>query len=333
MASTSPVAVTLNLCVKMDENKQLEDLVKHMAEQPVSPAVHALADHVRGLFEDTAQAILFYGSCLRSGDDREGIVDLYVLVDSYHRAYDKHIWASLNKLLPPNVYYLEIPFKGRTVRAKYAVLSLEDFNRGVSMDWFHSYIWGRFAQPTALVYACNETVAEQIHLSLARAVNTFINNVLPQAPNHFSGQDLWYRGLSLSYRAELRAERPEKLVRLYDAAPQYYIDVTAAALQDFAGKGVSVDANQPDRYQLRLAESERQRNGRMWRIRFFQGKLLSVLRLLKGWATFAGGTDYILWKIKRHTGVEEKLTPQMRRFPLLAVCVLGWRIYRRGGFR
>ena len=327
------MAVTLNLCVKMDKNQQLTDLVRIMAEQPVSPAVNALADHVRDLFQETAQAILFYGSCLRSGDDRDGIVDLYVLVDNYHRSYSKHIWAALNKLLPPNVYYLEIPFEGRTVRAKYAVLSLDDFNRGVSSDWFHSYIWGRFAQPTALVYARNDAVAEQIHRSLARAVKTFIKNVLPQAPDNFSGRDLWYCGLSLSYRAELRAERPEKLVRLYDAAPQYYIDVTAAALQDFTGKGVSVDVNQSECYQLRLAESERERNGRLWRLRFIQGKLLSVLRLLKGWLTFAGGTDYILWKIKRHTGVEEKLTPQLRRYPLLAVCVLGWRLYRRGGFR
>jgi hypothetical protein len=295
--------------------------------------VHALADHVRGLFEKTAQAILFYGSCLRSGDDREGIVDLYVLVDSYPRTYSRHIWATLNKLLPPNVYYLEIPFEGRKVRAKYAVLSVADFHRGVSPDWFHSYIWGRFAQPTAVVYARTEDVAAKIYQSLARAVRTFVSNVLPQAPAEFSGRDFWYCGLSHSYRAELRAERPDKLVKLCDAAPQYYTEVTAAVLQELSAEGLSVDVKQPDRYLVSIADSERRHNGKLWRVRFFQGKLLSVLRLLKGWATFAGGTDYILWKIKRHTGVEEKLTPHLRRHPLLAVCVIGWRLYRRGGFR
>ena len=317
----------------MDEKKQLTDLVRHMAEQPVSPAVHALADHVRGLFDKTAQAILFYGSCLRSGDDREGIVDLYVLVDSYPRTYPKHIWAALNKLLPPNVYYLEIPFEGRKVRAKYAVLSVADFHRGVSQDWFHSYIWGRFAQPTAVVHARTGDIAAEIYQSLARAVRTFVSNVLPQAPAEFSGRDFWYCGLSLSYRAELRAERPDKLVKLCDAAPQYYTEVTAAILQELSTEGLAVDFKQPDRYHVSIADAERRYNGKMWRIRFLQGKLLSVLRLLKGWATFAGGTDYILWKIKRHTGVEEKLTPHLRRHPLLAVCVIGWRLYRRGGFR
>lgn len=317
----------------MGKTKPLIDIVRRMAEQPVRPAVHALADHVRGRFEKSARAILFYGSCLRTGDDRDGIVDLYVLVNSYHRSYDKPIWASLNKLLPPNVYYLEIPFEGRTVRAKYAVLSLADFHRGVSRNWFHSYIWGRFAQPTAVVYASSDAVAERIYESLARAVRTFVANVLPEVPSAFSGRDFWYCGLSLSYRAELRAERAEKLVRLCDAAPQYYAEVTAAALEDLELDGISIEVRKPDCYRARVGATERRRSRRRWRVRTFQGKWLSVLRLLKGWATFAGGTEYILWKIKRHTGVEEKLSPHLRRHPLLAVCVIGWRLYRRGGFR
>lgn len=323
----------LPLCANMDENNQLNELVGNMARQPVSPAVHALAEHIRGLFSDTAQAVLFYGSCLRSGDDRDGIVDLYVLVDSYQRSYSKHIWATLNKLMPPNVYYLEIPFQDRKVRAKYAVLSLADFQNGVTHDWFHSYIWGRFAQPTALVYARNDKVADQVNRSLAQAVLTFVGNVAPQTPPRFSGRDLWYRGLSLSYKAELRAERSDKLARLYDAAPDYYAALTAAALDELKSAGLSVDVTEEGEFHLRLSPSERRRSAHAWRLRFLQGKLLSALRLLKGWATFAGGTEYILWKIKRHTGVSVELTPHLRRHPLLAVFVIGWRLYRRGGFR
>ena len=321
------------LCAGMDKNRQLTELVRHMAQQPVSTAVLALAEHIRSLFSKTVQAILFYGSCLRSGDDRDGIVDLYVLVDSYHRSYPKHIWAALNKLLPPNVYYLEIPFEGRVVRAKYAVLSLADFRKGVTPDWFHSYIWGRFAQPTALVYARRREIAEQVHHCLAQAVRTFVGNVAPQAGSIFTGRDLWYCGLSLSYRAELRAERPTKLARLYDAAPEYYTAVTAAALRDLESSGLSIDTPESESFHLRLPSAARRRNALFWRLRFFQGKLLSALRLLKGWATFAGGTDYILWKIQRHTGVAVELTPHLRRHPLLAVFVMGWRLYRKGGFR
>ena len=308
-------------------------MVRKMALQPVSPGVLALADHIRGRFSNTAQAILFYGSCLRSGDDSDGIVDLYVLVDSYRRSYAKHIWASLNKLLPPNVYYIEIPFEDRMVRAKYAVLSLADFQKGVTPDWFHSYIWGRFAQPTALVYARTTGIADQIHGCLARAVLTFVGNVVPQTPPRFSDRDLWYKGLSLSYKAELRAERPEKLVRLYDAAPDYYKDLTAAALHELKSTGLPVKTADTGEFQIQLPDADRRQNANGWRLRFLQGKLLSALRLLKGWATFAGGTEYILWKIKRHTGVSVTLTPHLHRHPLLAIFVIGWRLYRKGGFR
>ena len=317
----------------MNENSSLSDLIRQTALQPVSPAVQALGGHIRGRFQGALQAILFYGSCLRTGDDRDGIVDLYVLVDSYHRCYSRHIWASLNKLLPPNVYYLEVPFEDRTVRAKYAVLSLTDFCKGASRAWFHSYIWGRFAQPTALVYVRDEAVSARIHRSMAGAVRTFVESVLPQVPATFCARDLWQRGLSFSYRAELRAERPAKLARLYDAAPAYYSAATAAALRDLTAAGYPVEALAPDRYRLRLSDAARRRNAMLWRLRIFQGKLLSALRLLKGWATFAGGTDYILWKIKRHSGVAVELTPRLRRHPLLAVCVIGWRLYKKGGFR
>ena len=87
----------------MKATSHLSDLVRTMARQPVPPAVHALADRIRRTYPLSAQAILFYGSCLRTGDDREGIVDLYLLVDSYHRTYARHLWAALNKLMPPNV--------------------------------------------------------------------------------------------------------------------------------------------------------------------------------------------------------------------------------------
>jgi len=312
---------------------QLSDLVRTAATQPVSPAVRALAEHLRKAHPDAAQAILFYGSCLRSGDDRDGIVDLYLLVDTYHRTYAKHIWAALNKLLPPNVYYLEVPFQQRVVRAKYAVLSLADFQRGTSADWFHSYIWGRFAQPTALIYARDASVADLVQRCLAEAVRTMARQVLPQLPERFSARDFWSRGLALSYRAELRAERPGKLARLYDDASAYYTSLTAALVSELP-PGAGVSAEGPTGfYRNRQPDAARRRSRWMWRVRFVQGKLLSALRLLKGWATFAGGTDYILWKIERHSGVSEELTPYLRRHPLLAVCVVGWRLYRKGGFR
>ena len=130
----------------------LTTLIDQESSSPAPPGVQALTDELLNRYGDTAQAILFYGSCLRTGDESDGIVDLYLLVDSYRTAYRSRRQVFTNKLLPPNVFYLELPVRDRVVRTKYAVLTLKDFQRGTSLQWFHSYLWGRFAQPVALIY-------------------------------------------------------------------------------------------------------------------------------------------------------------------------------------
>jgi hypothetical protein len=77
-----------------------------------------------------------------------GIVDLYVLVDRYRAAYGSALPAIANALLAPNVYYIEVPFAGRIARAKYAVISLEHFERGVAR-WFHPVSVGRGSRSRA----------------------------------------------------------------------------------------------------------------------------------------------------------------------------------------
>ena len=100
----------------MHTESQLTDLICQQISQPASPAIHELADTLLAAYEKTVLAVLFYGSCLRTGNDRGGLVDLYVIVSSYTAAFPKSILSPLNKLLPPNVFYLEVPFEDRRVR-------------------------------------------------------------------------------------------------------------------------------------------------------------------------------------------------------------------------
>lgn len=308
------------------------NLIRRMASQPTAAAVNALAERVLAQHGESVQAVVFYGSCLRSGDDRGGMVDLYAIVDRYRSAYPSWVWALLNKLLPPNVFYLEIPAEGRVVRAKYAILSLADLERGVSPAWFHSYLWGRFAQPTAVLYARRPEAAERVHAALGQAVVTFLTRAIPCLPAHFSVRDLWLKGLSLSYRAELRAERPEKVAGLFQASSDYYAEITAAALPALPFSIHRVEGTAGS-YESRISYGRRMTCRAGWKVRSFQGKILSLVRLLKGAFTFAGGLDYILWKIERHTGVAVEVPPRLRQHPILALCVLSWRLYRKGAFR
>jgi hypothetical protein len=308
------------------------DLIRQKAAQPAAEAVQALAERIRATFGDAVHGILFYGSCLRSGDDRGGMVDLYVIVERYRDAYRSWFWAVLNKILPPNVFYLETRAGGRVVRAKYAVLSLADLKAGTSRAWFHSYLWGRFAQPAAVLYAKDAGTAEQLHQALGQAAITFLVRVIACAPERFSTRQLWLQGLSLSYRAELRAERPEKVAGLFQASADYYDQITTAALPLLPYRIERIAADEL-LFEARISHWRRFGCRLGWRIRSLQGKILSMVRLLKGAFTFSGGLDYILWKIERHTGVTVEVPARLRRHPILAICVLSWRLYRKGAFR
>jgi hypothetical protein len=311
----------------------LLNVVRRKSAQPLAAAIRILAEHTRVRHGDSVQAILFYGSCLRSGDDRDGMVDLYVIVDRYRRAYRSWFWALLNKILPPNVFYLEVPMPERVARAKYAVLSMADLQRGTSPGWFHSYLWGRFAQATALAYVRSPQVAEAVHTALSQAVLTFLGRVIPRLPSHFAADEMWVRGLTLSYRTELRAERREKMAVLFQSAPDYYAQITDAALAALPYHVDAVDEGGKRSYRSRISNGQRLKCRIGWAVRTFQGKILTVLRLLKGAFTFTGGLDYILWKIERHSGVSVEVPPRLRNHPILAICVLSWRLYRKGAFR
>lgn len=318
--------------MSMRTEDDLHHLIRRKAAEPAAAVVRLLSETVRKRHGDAVQAVLFYGSCRRSGDDRGGMVDLYAIVDRYRAAYGSRGLSVLNWLLPPNVFYLEVEGEGRVVRCKYAVLSMEDFERGASGRWFHSYIWGRFAQPTAMPYARSAEAAQRVQAALARAVATFLSRTIPCMEGAFSARELWLKGLSLSYRAELRAERPAKLAGLYHADPDYYDRATAAALP-LLPFGVERTGEDPARYEARCSRLRRVACRAAWSVRSVQGKLLHLLRLLKGAFTFAGGLDYLLWKIERHTGVTVEVPERLKAHPILALCVLSWKLYRRGGFR
>jgi hypothetical protein len=316
----------------MPTETKLIDQILRQISQPASPAIHALADRLLANYGDAIEAILFYGSCLRTGEDRGGLVDLYVLVNRYRAIESRRLLATLNKLLPPNVFYIEVPFEDRVVRAKYAVLSLKDFAAGASR-WFHSYIWGRFAQPVGLIYARNDQIRDHIQSALVQAVLSFVARVLPRVPNSFTARDLWRQGWTLSYRAELRAEKPDKLAGLFEAAPDYYEQLTWAALSRLFFPIDIQKENNTYRYTVSIADRARRMSQLDWMVRSWQGKLLSILRLIKGLLTFRGGIDYILWKIERHSGVKVEVPLRLKRFPLLATCVIFWKLYRRGAYR
>ena len=304
--------------------------------QDSSPALRALVESLKDRFGSALQAVILYGSCLRTGDMHEGLVDLYAVVDNYRHAYD-NLWLRMsNRLLPPNVYYLEAATPKGQVRSKMAVLDLADFHRGTGPGWFESYLWGRFAQPVKLVYSAKPEVANQIYADFMQAAETFLRQALPALPPEGKVTQLWEGALALSYGTELRTERQGRAGELSRQGADFLQHITkrlAPRLQDCLVLHASTKQPEILHYHASISARRRWLAPWRWRLRLIQGKLLSVLRLLKALFTFDGGLDYIAWKLERHSGQKIEIPDKVRRYPLIYIWGLFWKLYRRGIFR
>ena len=297
----------------------LDALITSEADRDTFDAAKAFAAHLVNHYGPATAGVIFYGSCLRQKTDMGLLLDFYVLVDRYTPALRSVISAAFARLLPPNVYYLEMTFEGRKLRAKVAVISVGQFLHGVGPGAFVSSLWARFAQPAAILYARNDEVRRRLTAGLANAVRTTMHTVQPLMNGSYGARDLWVRAFAETYRAELRPEKETKCIELVDADLARYDAVTRAALGDGP-------------YQPASREDQR-RAGVAWGRRRIFGKTLNVLRLIKAAFTFQGGLDYATWKIERHSGVKIELTEAERKRPLRTGARLLLKTVRRGGLR
>ena len=289
-----------------------------------------MVEALKSRFGSSLDAVLLYGSCLRAHEIGEGVVDFYVIVDSYRHAYPEHYLRYFNALLPPNVFYLEVSKHEKTYRAKYAVVSLADFEQGTSR-WFHPYLWARFAQPSRVLFARDELVRRHIHIAISRAVVTFLESTLPVLDSSIVDvETIWVNGLTQTYAAELRPEREARARQLAQFSLDEYAEVTAYAAPKLAEK---LEPLEDGKYRCVIDPAAHRAAQLHWRLRRYQGKLLSVLRLTKAAFTFNDSISYAAWKIERHTGVRVEVTPMLQRHPVLWGLKVSWQLLRRGVMR
>ncbi|MBT8064744.1 MAG: hypothetical protein KJN94_06970, partial [Gammaproteobacteria bacterium] len=159
---------------------------------------------------------------------------------------------------------------------------------------------------------------------------TFVERVVPRLPDEFDAPRLWSGGLALTYACEFRSEPPGHAETLFSHWPDHYRSITNELAVAGLGYGPAADG---DRFRNTTTSGARRLSAIGWFVRRLQGKLLSTLRILKAALTFEGALDYLLWKIRRHSGVYIAPTERQRRFPLLFAWPLLWRLWRRGAFR
>ncbi|MBZ9647835.1 MULTISPECIES: hypothetical protein [Sphingomonadaceae] len=289
---------------------QLLPLVTAELSAPADPRAAAMAGALAAKYPQAARAVLFYGSCLREQNLDGLMLDFYLIVSDYPAAYGQSWLARANRLIPPNVF----PFEHQGLIAKYAVLSEADFARLNGMEADNVSVWARFAQPSRLLWAADDLARQRAVAAVAQAAPTLLALARPMAEGQGDALALWRTGFTLTYNAELRAEKKGRSLSIVDADPERYRRVGEAALADGLP---SSPADAPAR----------------WRGLQRRGKRLSVIRLAKASFTYAGGIDYLAWKINRHAGTQIAIKPWQRRWPLLGALTLLPRLFRGGAIR
>jgi hypothetical protein len=293
---------------------ELHKLVADELGQPVDPRAVAVGAAIAAKHGAASRAVLFYGSCLRERELEGRMLDFYLIVSDYDAAYGKSWLAPANRIIPPNVFYFE--HDGLT--SKYAVLSEADFARECSPAAWTVSTAARFAQPSRLVWCADGTATERAVTTVAGAAPTLIRWTLPLAADA-KPLDLWKRIFSSTFAAELRAERVGRSATLVEADPERYKRLTRAAMEEIGS--------------ISLGRTAAEGAARWWRRMQRWGKIYSVLRLAKASLTFAGGAEYIAWKVNRHAGTAIELKPWQRRHPLLAAVTLLPRLLKSGAIR
>ena len=288
---------------------ELRDLIAKELAQPVDPRVAAFAESIAAKHGDSSRAVLFYGSCLRERELDGLMLDFYLIVSDYRAAYGKSWLAAANRLIPPNVFY----FEHGDLRCKYAVLSEADLARYCSTEAPDLSVIARFSQPLRLVWVAGHGARLQVESAVASAPAVLAAITMPMLGEGETNDPLnvWRRAFELTYGTELRAERKERPASIVERDAGFYRKLTKAL-------PIIAPASNGER---------------TWKRFRFRGKRAQIMRLAKASFTFAGGADYIAWKINRHAGTDIKLKAWQRRWPLLAAISLLPRLLRTGAVR
>lgn len=262
-----------------------------------------VAAYARMLAEEAgALAVLFYGSNLRTGS-LEGVLDFYLLMPGEQQ---ERIW--------PRVSYREWEHRGETLRAKIATMSLAQFAKAASGRSRDTTIWARFVQPSALIWARDDTARAEVIAAVSDAAKTAARLAAALRPQSGTTEDYWRALFRATYAAEFRVEKEGREDSILSVNAAHFEGLLPLAW-DAQGIAFSRDGAE---LSPQLDMRERNEILRWWAKRKQLGKPLNLLRLAKATTTFDGAAAYAAWKLERHTGIALEVTPFRKKHPLLA---------------
>jgi hypothetical protein len=296
-------------------------------------AVRELAAAAKG----EVAGVVFYGSrrTQAARADAHSAHDIFLVLKSYTPAYralaaagrigrPPKFLAFLNTFLPPN--QVSLRFGSPPLHLKSNVLSLRAFLRETSERRQDHFCIGRLFQPCQILYAADDEMEERLVGALASAFEATYRWGRPWLPERFDAEAYGRRLLEVSLGREIRPEPSGRAEALWKAQREEQIPVIALLLDDLRARGELREVA-PSTYALARPVSWGEQLG--LRVYFTRSLVRATLRWLKHIATFEGWLDYILLKVRRHTGEEIVLTENERRYPLVLLWPRLFRFLRR----
>jgi hypothetical protein len=219
-------------------------------DDPPSPPARRLAEHLAGTFGAAAVALVHYGSHATGADARPGSAhDFFVVVSDYAAAYRAAaaagaagyrpgVAAALNRILPPNVVAAADRGAEPPLRAKCAVLSLDDLRRACSPRARDHFVRGRLFQQAQLAWARDGAARAAVRAAVVEARAGSFGWGRPSLPARFDAEGYCRALLGASFAAEVRPEGPDRVGALVAAQRAVLVPMYDALLAALAGAGV-----------------------------------------------------------------------------------------------
>jgi hypothetical protein len=297
--------------------QRLRDLIGAASARPAAPDWYAIPARVRKLAPDGVRAVIGYGSWYTQNLRKQtSFADVYLVVDDYACFHARRFHAWMNRRLPPNVYFLWSEGEGhREIEGKYNVISAADLERECGLGLRDLYNAGRLTKLVWIAWARDDATREWLVTQLTRAHCTLTPLALALLPERFAAQDFSLELLALSYRGEARLEGWERVRALLDVHADRYRELHGALLEAFARATGLLEAK---------GGGFRKRPGPEWdglareaRRLVRRSRRRGYLRWPRIVLTEPNLVDLAVNEAERKAGVTIRITPRLRRHPLL----------------
>lgn len=290
-----------------------------------SPEAARIAASLALSFGPSCVAIIHYGShAQHSGAEAQSAYDYFVIVGEYLAAYrslsaagqirrSARVVASLNRILPPNVFAIRPSGATPAPLAKCAVLSLADLERETSARARDHFVQGRLFQHVQLAFSRDAESRTAVLRAIASCRARTIDWGRPYLPEHFDSGRYVLALLTRSYAGEVRPEAEQRLDALTGAQRGSLAPVYDQLLQQLEARKVIEKVADVHR----LAEPVPRPDLERWERYFRRSKRRATARWAKYVLLYDDWLGYLLAKVERRSGTPIVLNARERKWPLI----------------